>query len=704
MRYRTEDLRNVALVAHSGSGKTSLLEALLYVSGATDRQGKVEDGNTVSDYDLEEIRRKVSIHATVATCEWDGAKINFIDVPGYPDFLGEVAGAMRAVDGAIFVTAAQASGVDVGFEAAWQYARREKIACAVFVNKMDKENAEFFRLVDNLRARFGKAIAPAEIPIGNALDFHGVVDLVHRKAYAFVQGEKVDHPDGIPAELDETVRTYREQLIESAAENDDELIEKYLGGEELTNEEIERGLHAGMSAGKVVPVLCGAAVKDMGVRVLLDLIRAEFPHPGEHRPRHGVNPQTGEEEARKGVDKEPFSAQIVKTISDPYVGKLSCFRVFSGTVRSDSSAYNPRTGRDEHIGHLFLVRGKQQIPVDEVGAGDIAAVARLAESRTGDTLCDRSKPIQFDPIQFPEPVYAQAIQARSKIDEDKLGTALRRLEEENPCFELRRDQETGELLLVGTGELQIDVLIERLKRFGALVDTREPRVGYRETIAGSAKAEGKHKKQSGGRGQFGDCWIEVEPQPRGEGYAFVDAIVGGAIPRNFIPAVEKGICDTMARGIISGNPVVDIRVKLYDGKYHDVDSSEAAFKMAGSLAIQNAALQAKPVLLEPISSVVIIVPEDYMGDVIGDLNSRRGRVLGLERQAEDEEAGIPSAQVVRATVPQREMLRYAIDLRSLTRGRGNFHAEFSHYEEAPAIVQQEVISAAKAAGFAAHEE
>lgn len=702
-RYQTEDLRNVALVAQSGSGKTSLAEALLYVSGATERQGRVEDGNTVSDYDPEEIRRKVSIHASVAACEWDGCKINFIDVPGSPDFLGEAAGALRAADGAVFVVAAQAGGVDVGFELAWQYARREGVACAVFVNKMDKENADFFRLVDNLRGRFGKIIAPAEIPIGTAASFHGVVDLVHLKAYVFEQGEKIDHPEGVPADMQDLVRKYRDQLIESAAENDDALLEKYLEGEELTNEEIERGLHEGMSLGQVVPVLCGAATKDMGVRVLLDLIRAEFPHPGEHQPRHGVNPVTSDEASRASKDSEPFSAQVFKTVSDPYVGKLSYFRVYSGVLKSDSVAFSPRTGKDEHIGHLFLLRGKQQIPVAEVGAGDIAAVSRLADVRTSDTLCDHARPIVYDAIVFPEPVYARAIQARTKVDEDKMGPALHRLEEENPCFGLHRDSETNQTLLIGVGDTQIEVLVERLKRFGAQVDTSTPKVPYRETISATAKAEGKHKKQSGGRGQFGDCWIEMEPLSRGEGFHFVDAVVGGAIPRQYIPAVEKGICESMTKGVISGNPVVDFKVKLYDGKYHDVDSSEAAFKIAGSLAFRNAALAARPVLLEPIMTVRITVPEDYMGDVIGDLNSRRGRVLGMERLTGDDCAGV-AMQRVNANVPQREMLTYALDLRSLSRGRGYFHAEHSHYEEAPPNIQQEVVNEAKAAGFAIHEE
>jgi elongation factor G len=701
-KYATEDIRNVALVAHGGSGKTSLMEALLYVAGATDRQGKVDDGNSVSDYDSEEIRRKMSIHASIGVCEWNGRKVNLVDVPGYADFLGEVAGALRAVDSAIFVAAAQSSGVDVGFEAAWNFAQREGIACAVFVNKMDKENADYFKLVDNLRKRFGKIIAPAEIPIGNASTFHGVIDLVHLKAYTFVDGEKVDRPEGIPADLEDAVATYREQLIESAAENDEELIEKYLGGEELTNEEIERGLHEGMSQGKVVPVLCGAATKDMGVRMLLDLIASEFPMPGEHKPRHGTNPNTGNEEVRNSKETDPFSAQVFKTISDPYVGKLTYFRVYSGVVKSDSSMYNVRTGKEERIGQLFYLRGKQQIQTTEVCAGDIAAVAKLVDTRTGDTLCDKTKPIVYDAIEFPEPVFPLAIHAKTKADEDKMSTALHRLEEENPCFLLKREPDTGETLLIGTGETQIDVLIERLKRFGAQVETSTPKIPYRETITTKSKAEGKHKKQSGGRGQFGDCWLEMEPRARGEGYLFVDAIVGGAIPRQYIPAVDKGIQEAMVKGIITGNPVVDFKVTVVDGKYHDVDSSEAAFKIAGSLGFQAAAMLAKPVLLEPIMNVNITVPEEYMGDVIGDLNSRRGRVLGLDRISGSN--GSAPMQKVSSTIPQREMLTYAIELRSLTHGRGSYHAEFSHYEEAPATVQQEVIAEAKKAGFTIHEE
>ncbi len=702
-RYACENIRNIALVAHGGAGKTTLLEAILYVAGAIDRQGRVEDGNTVSDFDPEEIRRKTSIHASLANCEWNGTKINLVDAPGYADFVGEVAGAMRAVDGAIFVSAAQAQGVDVGFENAWDYAKREGIARAVFVNKMDKENADFSRLLDSLRNRYGKAIAPAELPIGSGPSFHGVVDLVHLKAYAFEAGEKIDHPEGIPADMADAVAMYREQLIESAAESDDELLEKYLGGEELTNEEIERGLHEGMAAGKVVPVLCGAALKDMGVRVLLDLICAEFPIPAERPSCKGKNPQNGTEASPVCKEDGPLCAQVFKTIADPYVGKLTYLRVYSGVLKSDTAVWNSRTGKEERIGQLYAMRGKQQTAVMEAGAGDIVVVPKLAETRTSDTLCEKQRPIELCPIDFPEPVFTLAISAKTKLDEDKLGAALHRLEEENPTFALRRDQHMGETLLIGTGEAHIDMLVERLGRFGAHVVTKSPHVPFLETVTGHAKAEGKHKKQTGGRGQFGDCWIEIEPRERGAGYEFVDHIVGGSIPRQFIPAVDKGIQEAMARGVLSGNPVVDVRVTVYDGKYHDVDSSEAAFKIAGSLAFQNAAMMAHPVLLELVMNVTVTVPEEYMGDVIGDINSRRGRVLGMDRKPADESRA-PAMQVVKATVPEYEMLRYAIDLRSLTHGRGSFHAEASHYEEAPPMIAQQVIDEAKANGFSIHVE
>lgn len=696
-RYAADALCNVALVGHGGAGKTSLTEALLYASRAIEREGRIEDGTTACDFDAEEIRRKASIHLALAPCEWNGVKINLIDAPGYPDFLGEVSAALHVADVALFVVSAQNSGgTDVGFEAAWDIAEHNHQPRAIFVNKMDKEHADYFGFLDTIRARYGKVIAPAEIPIGAGPTFDGVVDLVHMSAYSFADGHRVERTDGIPDALSEVAAKYREQLVESAAENDDVLIEKYLGGEQLTNSEVERGLHEGMAAGKVVPVMCGAATRDIGIKTLLDLIAAEFPRPSEAEARHGVNPETGAEEFRLQTEDAPLAIEVFKTIADPYVGKLTYFRVVSGILKSDLHLLNSRTHREERIGPLFFLRGKQQIPTTEIAAGDIGAVAKLADARTGDTLCDRAHPIAFDAVAYPPPVHTAAIAPKTKSDEDKLGPALHRLEEENPSFRTYREPDTGETLISGLGDLHLEMIVERLKRFGANVEMHTPRVPYRETLTRSAKAEGKHKKQSGGRGQFGDCWISVEPLPRGGGFEFVDSIVGGAIPRQYIPAVEKGVRDAMAHGVVSGNPVVDVRVAVYDGKFHDVDSSEMAFKIAGSLAFQNAAALAAPSLLEPILTLNIQVPETFMGDVIGDINARRGRVLGMEP------CGVGMLRIA-AMAPQAEMLKYAADLRSLTHGRGSFSAEPSHYEEVPAHSAQQIIADAQNSGFSAHQ-
>jgi elongation factor G len=676
------------------------METILFVANALDRKGRIEEGNTVSDYDPDEIKRKMSIYASVASVEWNDYKINLIDAPGYADFAGETAGALHAVDGAIFVASAQASQVNVGFEVAWDLAVREGVSKIIFLSKMDKDNADYFRVVDLLRERFGKTIAPAEVPIGVGANFEGVVDLVHMKAYAFQEGEKVEHPEGIPDDMAEVVAAYREKLVESAAEHDDALLEKYLNGEELTTEEIEFGLRKGMETGEIAPVLCGSALKDLGVRALLDLVCEEFDYPGQRGPRTGKSLSGEQDLARKCDPNEPFSAQVFKTISDPYIGKLTFFRVYSGAVRPETSVINARTGKDERIGQLYSMRGKIQTPVDAASAGDIVATSKLTETRTGDTLSDKANPIDFDPIDFATPMYAVAVTAKSKADEDKLGAALRRLEEENPCFKITRDANTGQTLMWAAGETQVDVLVERLKRFGAQVDVKLPKAPYREALSVKAKAEGKHKKQSGGRGQFGDCWIELEPAERGSGFKFVDAVVGGAIPRQYIPAVEKGIQEAMARGVISGNPVVDVKATVYDGKFHDVDSSEAAFKIAGSLAFQNAAQLARPVLLEPLMAVKVTVPPEYMGDVIGDLNSRRGRVLGMDRL----EVNGHSVQQISLVAPQRELARYAVELRAITHGRGSYTAEFSHYEVAPQDIEQEIVQEAVKNGFSPHVE
>ncbi|MFA6665497.1 MAG: elongation factor G [Armatimonadota bacterium] len=680
--YTADSIRNVALVGHGGCGKTSLAEALLFVSGGIDRLGRVDEGTTASDYDPDEIKRKISINATPVPCEWQGVKVNFIDTPGYADFVGDVKSTLRVVEGALLVVCA-VSGIEVGTENGWAFAQENGISRAFFVNKMDRENADFYSVADALKLRFGARVVPVQLPIGAAETFGGVVDLLSMKAYT---GSGKDASEGpVPADMADTVAKYREALVEAAAENDDELLSKYLDGEELTNEEIIRGLEIGVRAGDVFPVFCGSAAKNIGVTDLLNEIVRSFPSAAESGAEAGVNPQTDAEEERKPADSEPFAGLVFKTLADPYVGKLTYFRVYSGVLKSDTHSYNSTKGVDERVGQIYFTRGKAQIPVAEVHAGDIAAVAKLTETVTGDTLCDKAKPIRFAPIAFPEPVFSVAIQAKTKADEDKLGPALQKLGDEDPTFKHRRDAETGQTLISGLGETHVDIIVDRLKRkFGVEVEVSTPKIPYRETITLAAKAQGKHKKQSGGRGQYGDAWVELEPQERGKGFEYVDAVVGGAIPRQYIPAVEKGIREAMERGILAGYPVVDIKATVYDGSFHPVDSSEMAFKMAGILAFQAAAEKAGPVILEPVMSVEVIVPEEYMGDVIGDLNGKRGRILGMEPL----EGG---RQLIKAMVPQSEMQRYAVDLRSIARGRGTFHAELSHYEQVPAHVAQQII-------------
>lgn len=683
--YKADAIRNIALVGHGGCGKTSLSEALLFSAGAIDRMGRVDDGTTTSDYDPDEVKRKISVNATLLPCEWKGVKINFVDTPGYADFVGDVKSALRVVEGALIVVCA-VSGIEVGTETAWAFAEEYNVPRAIFVNKMERENADFYAVTEALRVRFGNRLVPVQLPIGSQDTFKGIVDLVRMKAYtgsgkSVVEGE-------IPADMAEAVAKYRESLVEAAAENDDELITKYLEGEELTSEEVAKGVAAGIRAGKLVPIFCGSALSNIGTASLLDEITSSFPSPADAEPQKGVNPQTKAEEERKPSDSEAFSALVFKTLADPYVGKLTYFKVYSGVLKSDSHVFNSTKGIEERVGQVYFLRGKNQEATSEVHAGDIGAVAKLSETGTGDTLCDKSKAIVYPKIEFPSPVYSVAIRAKSKADEDKLGPALSKLADEDPTFEYHREMETGETIISGLGESHVEITVDRLKRkFGVSVDIDTPKIPYRETILTSAKAQGRHKKQTGGRGQFGDCWIEIEPAERGSGFEFVDQIVGGAIPRQFIPAVEKGIREAMERGILAGYPVVDIKATVYDGSFHPVDSSEMAFKMAGILAFQNAAEKASPVILEPMLNVEVTVPEEYMGDIIGDLNGKRGRILGMEP--------VNGRQVIRAVVPQAEMLRYAIDLRSIARGRGTFKTEFSHYEQVPAHIAQQIIEQRK---------
>jgi elongation factor G len=679
--YGIKAIRNVALVGHQGVGKTSLAEALLFTSGALDRMGRTDDGSATTDFDPEEQRRRISINAALAPCEWHDTKINIVDVPGYLDFQGEIKSVLRVVEAAILVTPAQGEP-EVGFEIAWDMAAERNLPRAVFINKMDRENADYAQVVQTLRSRYGNSIAPVQIPVGSAESFQGVIDLVEMKA--FIGTGKTVQCVEIPAEYQADAAKYREILVESAAEGDDELIEKFLNGEELTHDEVVRGLHEGIDAGKVVPVLCGSATRDIGMTDLLDIVVHEFPNPLEVGTVHGKHPQTGAEEKREATDSVPLSALVFKTIADPFLGTLSYFRVMSGVLRGGATVLNSARGKEERIGQVYFARGKNQESTNEIHAGDIGVTAKLTDTRTGDTLCDPAKPIVLDPIDFGTPVFEQAVVARTKVDEDKMGPALQRVAVSDPAFQFHRDPETSQTIMAGAGETHLGIVVERLKKFGANVDVVERKVPYRETITQKAEGQGRHKKQTGGRGQFGDCWIRMEPN-RGGGVEYVDAIVGGSIPRQYIPAVEKGVRQAAETGILAGYPVVDFKATCYDGSYHDVDSSEAAFIMAGIIAFNTVAAKAGPILLEPILNLDVLIPEGMLGDVMSDLTGKRGRIVGTES------AG-PGKTHLKATVPHSEMLRYAIDLRSITRGRGTFSVQPSHYEEVPAHIAQTIIA------------
>jgi elongation factor G len=679
--YGIKSIRNVGLFGHQGVGKTSLADALLYVSGAIDRLGRTDDGTTTCDFDPEEQKRRISINVGLAPCEWHEHKINIVDVPGYLDFQGEIKSALCVVEAAILITPAQGDP-EVGFEYAWDLAAEQNLPRAVFVNKMDRENADYQQVVQTLRARYGNAIAPLQLPIGSAEQFRGVIDLVEMKAFIGT-GKEVECSEIPPDCLDEAQR-YRELLVESAAEGDDELIEKFLNGDTLTHDEIVRGLHEGIDAGKVVPVLCGSATKDIGMTDLLDIIVHEFPNPVEVEHIHGKHPQTGAAVKLEASDSAPLSVLVFKTIADPFLGTLNYFRVMSGVLKTGATVLNSTRGKEERIGQLYYARGKNQEATGEVHVGDIGVTAKLADTHTGDTLCDPTKPIVLDSMTFNPPIFEQAVVAKSKVDEDKMGPALQRVANSDPTFQFHRDPETAQTIIAGMGDTHLAIVVERLRKFGANVEVVDRKVPYRETVTTKAEGQGRHKKQTGGRGQFGDCWVRIEPN-RGAGFQYVDAIVGGSIPRQYIPAVEKGVHQAMSTGIQAGYPVVDVKVTCYDGSYHDVDSSEAAFIMAGIQAFNNVAAKASPILLEPILEVEVLMPENMLGDVMSDLTGKRGRISGTEA------AGKGKVRL-KASVPQSEMLRYAIDLRSITRGRGSFTSRISHYEEVPAHIAQTIIA------------
>lgn len=683
--YKSDRLRNVGIVAHGGAGKTSLTEAMLFSSGAVNRLGRVDDGSATTDFEPEEVKRKVTISTALAPCEWRDHKINFVDTPGYSDFVAEVKGALRAVDSALIVLCA-AAGVEVETEKTWNYATELGLPRIGFINKMDRENADFYSVVDSMKASFGNGVVPVQLPIGAEDSFAGIVDLIKMKAYLPEKNGKEYTEAAIPDDMLAKAEEARMALIEAAAEGNDELLTKYLEGEELSDEEVISGLLSGIAQAKVFPVMCGSAVKNIGVQQVLDSIIKYLPAPGSN-PVLGYHPATKDPVGRGLSD--PFSAMVFKTTADPFVGRLNYIRLFSGTMKPDSTLYNATKDKSERIGTLFSLRGKHQDPVTAVHAGDIVVVAKLQETGTGDSLCDKDKPIIFEPISYPKPMFIRAIEAKNKGDEDKIGQALARLMDEDPTFKVRKDVETNQLLISGMGELHLDIMSERMKRkFGVETVLANPKVPYRETIRGSAKVEGKHKKQSGGHGQYGHVWLQLDPLAPGAQFEFVDSIFGGAVPRQYIPAVEKGVKEALHTGILAGYPMVDVKVTLTDGSYHTVDSSEMAFKIASTMALRKGALQAKPVLLEPVYSVEVIVPESYMGDVIGDLNTKRGRIQGMEPIG----GGLGR---IKAQVPLAEMFRYSIDLRSITQGRGTFDMMFSHYEDVPARLAETIIAGAK---------
>jgi elongation factor G len=684
--YEPGNIRNIALVGHGGAGKTTLGEALLFTTGAVNRMGKIEDGNTVSDHDPEEVRRGISVSLSLLPFEWDGAKVNVLDTPGYADFIGDVKGALRGADAVLFVVSA-VDGVQVQTEVIWEYAAEAGLPRAIVINKLDRERASFERTLDQLLKAFGTQVAPIQLPIGEEHEFSGVMDLLNRRAYRYPSAAKGDEGDW-PEDLTAKAEPYRERLTESVAEADDSLLEKYLEEGELAAEEIVRGVKAGLAQAKFAPVLVTAAAKPIGVDRLATFIADAFPSPLD-RPPEVAKTKSGEEKERPCDAAAPLAAFVFKTVSDPYVGRITLFRVFSGRVRPDSSVFNSTQNTEERVGQLFTMRGKEHETVAEVLAGDIGAVAKLAHTSTGDTLTVKSDAVVFPPIEMPEPLLAMAIEPKTKGDEDKLSTALHRIQDDDPTLRVERSEETHETVMYGMGEAHIDSMIERMKRkFGVDVVVRPAKVPYKETIKTKVAATGRHVKQSGGHGQYGIANVEVEPLPRGSGFEYVDKIFGGAIPNQFIPSVEKGVVKTMTEGVVTPYPMVDIRVTLVDGKFHPVDSSDMAFQIAGALALKDAAAKAGVSLLEPIVEVEIVVPDDYTGEIMGDLNSKRGRILGMEGTG----AG---KQRIRALVPQAEMTRYAIDLRSMTQGRGVFSMKFDHYEEVPAHLAEKVIEEAR---------
>jgi elongation factor G len=685
MAHAADRIRNVALVGHRGSGKTSLHEALLFEAGAINRLGSVADGTTVSDADEDEQARGMSISASLASFTWRDVKVNLIDTPGEPSFVADALGALRVCESAVFVVNA-VLGVEVGTQRLWERAQELGVARLVFVNMLDRERADFFRTLEGLKSAFGPHVVATEIPIGSEHEVRGVIDLVDMKAYEYVDGDCREIP--IPDDLADRAQEYREKLMDEVAENSEALMERYLEGEEISHEEIVTALEDGTDHGQITPVTCGVATSRLAANRLLDAIVDDLPSPVQHRGLE-VDGMT----LQPDPDGEMF-AYVFKTRADPFAGRINLFRVYQGTMEHDTQVLNTRAHSKERIGQLLEPRGKEVTHTESFGPGDIGAVAKLKETRAGDWLAARDQPITMPSIRLPAPVMAFAMEPKSKGDEDKVFTALRRLQEEDPTIDLHRDPQTGEQIVAGLSQIHVEVIVDRMRsRFGAEVSLKPPRVPYQETIRGRAKAHGRHKKQTGGRGQFGDCHIEIEPLADGE-FEFIDAIKGGVIPQGFVPAVQKGVLEAMRHGPVAGYPLKGVRVKVFDGSYHSVDSSEMAFKLAGSQAMRQAMEDAAPALLEPVMLITASVPDDSVGDVMGDLSSRRGRPLGTE--------SVGGMTEVKAEVPMAEVLSYAPDLRSLTGGQGEYTLEFLRYEELPAHLAGKVVAKAREEEEAAH--
>ncbi len=684
--YPPDKIKNIVMIGHAGSGKTSITETFAFNSGVITRVGNIVEGNTISDHDSDEIKRHQSIKNCVVPIEYNGYKMNIVDAPGFADFIGEKICGISACDSAIFVACA-VSGLGVGATEVWELAESYKLPRIIFMNRLDKERADFDATFSTLRETFGKDVIAIHIPIGKEASFSGMVDVLNKTAYRFENGKKVEIP--IPEDMKDQLQKYRDILIEEVVEIDEELLAKFMNNEEITDEQVFKAFQKSVDHDQVYPVLCGSATKNIGISTLMEA--AEYWLPGaDEKILEGIDGIK-----KKAANEESFSGYVFATMIEPHVGEMSYVRVLSGVMNHSSAVYNSSKGCDERIGQIFFTRGKQREETQTAQTGDIVAVPKLKGTATGDTLCDKNKQIVYRSPKFPEPIYSIAVKPKSKADQEKMGTALNALTHEDLTFKVTHNLETRETIISGMGDIHLEVILEKQKkRYGVDIEAGAPRIPYRETIKGRAKTQGKYKKQSGGRGQYGDTWLELEPLPRGGGFQFTDKIVGGAIPKNYIPAVEKGIKDTLHSGVIAGYPVMDVKVTLYDGSYHEVDSSDMAFKIAASMGFKKGFAEARPIILEPIMDLDVNIPDDCVGDIVSDLNKKRGKIHGMDQ-------GTAKHQIVKAAVPFAEIAKYASDLRSISRGRGYFSVKFSHYEEVPAKTQAELVAAyeqLKAAG------